>query len=179
MEGLCRAVAARGAGRAAPGFPLLAGPLVVLIVGRLRRLLARVARCAALVEAGEAARVRPRRASDGAVRRRAAGFRLPRGYAWLVRLVGFEAAGSGSQLQHLLTDPEMAALLEAAPRVRGMLRPLARMLAVESVVLRPVVALEAEREVTTEVTLKARSPLKDAGLAPAASNFQSGCENSV
>ena len=42
--------------------------------------------------------------------------RLPDDFAWLVRLVGREAAGCGSQLQFLLTDPEFAAL--SPPRRR-------------------------------------------------------------
>ena len=42
-----------------------------------------------------------------------------------------QAVGYGSQLQHLLGEPEMAALLEASPQARRVLRPLLRALAVE------------------------------------------------
>ncbi|MBV8522749.1 MAG: hypothetical protein JOY71_11620 [Acetobacteraceae bacterium] len=55
-------------------------------------------------------------------------FRLPGRFGWLVRLVP-GAAVYGSQMQHVLADPEMAALL-AAPQAGRMLRPLCRMLAI-------------------------------------------------
>jgi hypothetical protein len=41
-----------------------------------------------------------------------------------------EAAAAGSQLRHLLADPEMAALIEAAPQMGRLLRPLCRSLGV-------------------------------------------------
>jgi hypothetical protein len=53
--------------------------------------------------------------------------RLPRSFGWLVRL-GSEAACYRSQLQYLLSDPEIAALLAAAPQVGRVLRPLCHML---------------------------------------------------
>ena len=56
--------------------------------------------------------------------------RLPRGFGWLVRLVP-EAACSGAQLQHLLSEPGMAELLAGTPGAKRVLRPLCRMLAVE------------------------------------------------
>jgi len=56
--------------------------------------------------------------------------RLPRGYYWLIRLLPYEAAGYGSQLQALLAEPEMAALLAAAPQAGRILRPLCRLLAI-------------------------------------------------
>jgi hypothetical protein len=55
--------------------------------------------------------------------------RLPRTFGWLVR-VAPEAASYRSQLQHFLSDPEIATLLSAAPQTRRMLRPLCRMLAI-------------------------------------------------
>jgi len=55
--------------------------------------------------------------------------RLPRGVAWLIRLVP-EAAVYGAQLQALLADPAMQALFAAAPRAGRVVRPLCRMLAV-------------------------------------------------
>ena len=56
-------------------------------------------------------------------------FRLPSGFGWLIRLVPGAAAYSG-QVQHLLADPEMAALLAASPQASRILRPLCQMLAV-------------------------------------------------
>ncbi|MBV8094423.1 MAG: hypothetical protein JO110_14600, partial [Acetobacteraceae bacterium] len=55
--------------------------------------------------------------------------RLPGGFGWLLRLVP-GAAAYGSQVQHLLADPEMAALLAGAPQAARILRPLCRMLGI-------------------------------------------------
>ena len=55
---------------------------------------------------------------------------LPAGKAWLVKALGWEAAGYGSQLQALMQEPEMVALLAAVPGVVRVLRPLGRMLGV-------------------------------------------------
>jgi hypothetical protein len=58
--------------------------------------------------------------------------RLPHGAAWLGRL-GWEFRGHGSQLQALLNhDPELRALLAAAPEQAGrVLRPLCWMLGID------------------------------------------------
>ena len=67
--------------------------------------------------------------------------RLPSGRGWLVRALGYEAAGYGSQLAALLAEPELQALLLAAPAAGRILRPLCRMLGVEPVgALAPVAA---------------------------------------
>ncbi len=122
IEVLCRAIAAR-VGRG------LAGPLIILIVVRLRRMAGRFASLTARRQAAPAAN------GPAAPRRRRAAraglppARLPRGFGWLVRLVPQAAAGA-AQLQHLLTDPEMAALIAAAPQAGRILRPLCRMLGV-------------------------------------------------
>ena len=65
--------------------------------------------------------------------------RLPGRKAWLVRALGWEAAGYGSQLAALLAEPEMVALLDAVPAVGRVLRPLGRMLGVQvgPVVVKP------------------------------------------
>ena len=57
--------------------------------------------------------------------------RLPSGHGWLVRALGWEAAGYGSQLAALLAEPEMVALLEAVPGVGRVLRPLGWILGVQ------------------------------------------------
>ena len=56
------------------------------------------------------------------------GFRQPTRHGWLVRELGWEAAGYGSHLAHLLAEPEMQALITAVPGVGRVLRPLCRML---------------------------------------------------
>ena len=120
----------------------LSGPLLVLLWTRLQHVSQRLAALAARAAAGRA--LTRRRVAPLPPARRVpptpwvppapwappAPFpRLPSKFAWLVRLVP-EAACYGSQLRHLLTEPEMAALLAASPQARRLLRPLCRMLAV-------------------------------------------------
>jgi hypothetical protein len=127
VEGLCRAAAARlgvtGADREATG------RLMVLLWSRLHRVAERFAALAAR-------RGFPRRSPALAplAGQPASGKRrhLPHRFGWLVRLVP-EAACYGTQLQHLLATPEMAALLAASPTARRLLQPLCRMLAQPSV----------------------------------------------
>ncbi len=120
IEGLRRAVAAQIAGRR------LAGPFIILICSRLGRL----AGLAARVSAGTAGPRRRAASRQPSKRPRPTYQRLPRRFAWLLPLVPGEAAAYGSQLQHLLADPEMAALIAAAPQAGRILRPLCRMLGV-------------------------------------------------
>ena len=141
IEALCQAAAARSARR------WIAVAIANLIWMRLRRTGARFAKLAARVRAGElpaAARASASGASDQSAESRAErqakrrksddpadrlAKRLPRGFAWLLRLVP-EAAVYGSQLNHLLSDPEMVALLQAAPQMGRLLRPLCQMLGI-------------------------------------------------
>ncbi len=135
IEDVCHAVAACG------GRGRLAGPLVILLWTRLRRLATRFAALAArAAEPGrgrsQAAARRPRPKPDAlpdtpqdTPHRAARRPGLPLRFGWLLRLAP-EASASGSQLRALLTEPEMAALLAAMPRLARMLRPLCRMLGV-------------------------------------------------
>ena len=131
IDGLCRVTAARIATDRS------AGPLLILIFGRLRRLAARFAALAARAQAGPLPSPRRRPARPGAPRNNHQR-PLPESFAWLIRLVP-ETAAYGGQVQALLSDPEMAALLDAAPQAARLLRPLCRMLAVrpDPTVLRP------------------------------------------
>jgi hypothetical protein len=125
MEGLCRAIAARSAGGR------VAGPLIILIWNRLSRMAVRFAALAARVRSGalpSPAPVRTPAASRPASPRPSRP--LPDGFTLLVRLAP-EAACFGGQLQDLLSDPEMTALLSAAPQIGRLLRPLCRMLGVK------------------------------------------------
>ncbi len=121
VEGLRRAIAARGAGIG------LAVPLMLLLWSRLRRTAERFARLAAKVHAGTLPPPRRRLRSPRPARPQP--LRLPRGFAWLVRRLP-QAAAAASQLQHLLADPAMADLLAAAPQAGRLLRPLCQMLGV-------------------------------------------------
>lgn len=123
IDGLCAAVAAR-----APRNP--AAPLLMLAYRRLRRVLLRFTRLLEQAAAGTRPlrQVRPARPARAA--RARPELRLPSGFAWLVQLVP-EAAAFGSQLRHLLLQPEMVALIAAAPEAGRLFGPLGRMLAVQ------------------------------------------------
>ncbi len=126
MAWLGRAVVARRAS------PRELGPVIMAICNRLSRIAVRFAKLAGRVAAGTlpVTRRRVKRAAVSPPASVAAPpVRLPQGDAWLVRLVP-EARVFGSQLRHLLTDPEMAAMLTAAPELGRLLRPLCRMLGV-------------------------------------------------
>ncbi len=138
LEGLYQAVAARIAGNA------LSGALILLICGRLRRIETRVLWLIAAIREGRlrGGWVCPGRAAVVRTERvRPPVSLLPRGFAWLVVLVPYKAAGFGSQLAHLFTDPEMVALLAASPQLRKALRPLCRMLGIDRTLIAPVVPL--------------------------------------
>ncbi len=101
------------------------GRLMILLWSRLRRMAERFAALAARRGFPRRGASRAPLAGQPARRQRR---RLPHRFAWLVRLVP-EAACYGTQLQHLLAAPEMAALLAASPTARRLLQPLCRMLA--------------------------------------------------
>ena len=86
----------------------------------------------------------------------------PGRFGWLIWLGGWQAAGRGSQLRATLEKPEMVALLMAAPQAARLLRPLCRMLAVETSVLRPrpagFVAEVTPPKVVAEVKMRVRRP---------------------
>ncbi len=119
LDGLCAAIAARGAGG------VLTVPLLLLLWGRLRRMARRVSQLAGRIATGarpaarRRARPRPPRPPT---------LRLPGGFAWVVPLVP-GAAAYGGQLQGLLADPVMAPLI-ADPLLRRLLNPLCQMLGV-------------------------------------------------
>ena len=105
----------------------MTGPLLVVVWGRLSRMLARIRRLAAKIAAGAPLTPRPRPAVP-----RPGGKpppRLPRSAAWIIVLVPGTAA-CAVHLRSLLTDPEMAALA-TLPQMRRLLNPLCRMLDVE------------------------------------------------
>jgi len=128
VAGLQKAAAARA------GRDHAAAPLVMLLWTRLARLTARFDALVARLAAGHSPAGRPaapaRPCTRSARKAPAAGLRLPRGRAWLIRLLPGEAASYGCQLQALLADPQMAALLAAAPEAGRILRPLCRLLAI-------------------------------------------------
>lgn len=61
----------------------------------------------------------------------------PGRFGWLVRLVAWEAAQHGPLLRAALEAPEMVALLTVCPQAVRIMRPICRMMAIETSVLRP------------------------------------------
>ena len=116
------------------------GAIVWLIWTRLSRTAYRFAKLAARIQSGtlptrsrasRAGRTSTTRASDRPAERpvERPAERLPRGRGWLFRLVPV-APCFGSQLNYLLSDPEMQALLAATPQMGRLLRPLCHSLGI-------------------------------------------------
>src|SRR5574337_1992820 len=130
VKGLRDVVADRGGRR------LITGALVLLIWTRLGRIAEKFAALAERVRAGNLpasapGRTRSMPASVSARPSRPKPEHDTR-FAWLIRLGVYHAAGFGSQFQHLLSDPEMVALISAAPSQMGrLLRPLCWMLGIK------------------------------------------------
>ncbi|HEX3348408.1 MAG TPA: hypothetical protein VHS58_09960 [Acetobacteraceae bacterium] len=104
--------------------------LLFLIHARLGGIAQRFAATAAKVQAGTLRPPRPR-ATPRKPSARQPYERLPRRFGWLVALVPGDAVGFGLNLVQLLGEPEMQALLKAAPQLSRILRPLCRMLAAQ------------------------------------------------
>lgn len=102
-----------------------AAPIVLLLWPYLHRVAARFARLVARWKAGKLAPPKPRAHIAAVYRPRKPG--LPRGFAWVLRLVP-DAAPVRTQIEAWLAHPDMAALLAAAPQAGRILRPLCRML---------------------------------------------------
>ena len=122
LQWLGRAVDAQSVGRR------LAAPLIVLLLDRIRGMNQRFARLAARIATGRfaARRTGPRRKRATAQPRRKNP--LPQKFGWLLAQVP-ETAGYRAQLDHLMRDPAMAALMQAAPGpMARILRPLCWML---------------------------------------------------
>jgi len=114
--------------------------LLVALWGRIARARVRLERLIAQWRAGTLPAARPARARSArvSVPRQA----YPSVPAWLVRKLGYEVVGFGSQLAQALSEAECAAFLAAVPRAGRVLRPLLRMLGVTEVaaVVRKVAA---------------------------------------
>jgi hypothetical protein len=120
------------------GLGWLGAPLVWLLHWRLGQIGRRMEGLASRFLAGRVWRRVGAASADGAVvRRRGADPIWPRRFGWLVRAASWQAAGYGAQLRAVLETPDMVALLEASPQAGRVLRPLCRMLAVETSLLRP------------------------------------------
>jgi len=104
-------------------------PLMMLIWRYLHRPAQRLARLIAKLQAGTLAPPRAKPAPTTPPIPRAAKLRLPNRHAWLIRLIQ-RTAQLNAQLEILMTRPEIAELLAAAPQAGRILRPLCRMLGI-------------------------------------------------
>jgi hypothetical protein len=80
---------------------------------------------------------RPGRTTPSAPQEPRPRVRLPTDHAWLVLTLKHHAAGYGSQLNHLLSEPETAALIAACPQAARLLRPLCHLLGISPAAIQP------------------------------------------
>jgi hypothetical protein len=137
IDALCLIVAAHGAKDQATA------TLIALIWTRLRRRGARFAALLARFRAGTLPAPRPlRRRAPRVPSDRPPYVRLPRRPGWLLRMMAparLPVAPYATYLRQLLDDPEIAALLAAAPQAARLLRPLLTALSTDPLpeILRP------------------------------------------
>lgn len=104
-------------------------------------------------------------ASPAAVRARRVSV-LPSRFGWLLPVGAHEAGTLSAQLRAVLAEPEMVALLKAAPQAVRLLRPLCRALAIETDVLRPGVAPVVREKKPRGVRVRKPRPKMDLGRIP-------------
>ena len=91
---------------------------------------------------------------------------LPLRFGWLVHAAAWRAAVYGGQLQLVLEQPEMVALLTASPQAGRILRPLCRMLLVDTAVLQPGVVVEPPAPKAAKVRVRKPRAKVDWGRIP-------------
>ena len=93
----------------------------------------------------------------------------PYRFGWLLPLMGpfrHDGVARGSQLQAILERPEVVALLIASPQAARILRPLCRMLAVDTSVLRPGRVARVKPAKVVAVRVRKPRPAVDWGRIP-------------
>jgi hypothetical protein len=126
--------------------PPVTAEIIVFVCARLKRIAREFERLAARIRAGTyVARSPVTRRAGGAGSRRGASIVMlhynlglpPWAPGWLHRIAPGDAGGAACALRNLLSDPEMAAVIAAVPRMRRILNPLCFMLKMEAGLLRP------------------------------------------
>ena len=135
---------------------LLSEVLALLLYRRLGEICGKIERLAVRFQAGRLWRRTPGAKASGRNATKIGARIWPGRFAWLVRAAGYQAAGYGCQLRHVLQQPEMIELLKASPQAARILRPVCRMLAIETSVLRPGVVVP--EPVVREVKPRIRKP---------------------
>jgi hypothetical protein len=126
--------------------------LIGLIVMRLQRIKRRFLRLAARIAAGTYKPRAPREKTPDQPRPAPPRDKLPRNFGWLRALIIPETVMFAGMLDGLLHDPEMVALMQAAPAAMGRpIRSLCRMLGVQTP---PAVALPPRRKPAPRVREK-------------------------
>ena len=116
---------------------LLSEVLALLLYRRIGEICGKIERLVARFQAGRLWQLTPQ-SRVGARSAAKKGVRIwPGRFGWLVRAASYQAAGYGCQLRHILGQPEMVELLQASPQAARILRPVCRMLAIETSLLRP------------------------------------------
>jgi hypothetical protein len=115
----------------------MSAAMIVLVWQRVRRVEREIAGLMARFRAGRLRVLVAPRVRRVGLARSVVGSRLPRRFGWLLPLVPAEAAGYAGQVRAVLAEPEMVALIAAAPQARQVLAPLCRMLGIEREVLAP------------------------------------------
>ena len=90
----------------------------------------------------------------------------PRRFGWLVRAAAHQAAGYGAQLRAILGRPDLVELLHAAPQAARILRPVCRMLAIETALLQPGVEKPAPAPRAVKPRLRTPRAKVDWGRIP-------------
>jgi hypothetical protein len=111
----------------------LASTLMLMIWQRITRLSHRFTRILARGPARPTSRPNRRAPATQPVKP-PADYRLPAGFAWLRKTIPGPISGTAfarAELEHLLTDPAMTALLESNPALGRILRPLCHALGIK------------------------------------------------
>ena len=116
---------------------LLSEVLALLLYRRLGEICGKIERLVVRFQAGRLWQRAPRAGAGVRNAAKTGGRIWPGRFAWLVRVAGYQAAGYGCQLREILQQPEMVELLKATPQAARILRPVCRMLAIETSLLQP------------------------------------------
>ncbi len=134
--------------------------MILLVWQRLRRVERQILGMLARFQSGRLKMCSEVRLPRVSVRRPGAGLALPRRFGWLLPLVPHQAANFAGQIGTLLAEPEMAALLAAAPQARRVLGPVCRMLGVV------MVPRESKRSVVLSQDRKQKTSIRPSTLFP-------------
>jgi len=145
---------------------LLSEALALLLYRRLGEICGKIERLVARFQAGRLWQRAPGARVGVRVAAKTGARIWPGQFAWLVRKAGYQAAGYGCQLRHILEQPEMVELLKASPQAVRLLRPACRMLAIETALLRPGVVVPEPVVRVRKPRLRKKRPPIDFGRIP-------------